>query len=161
MPRAVKLGRPPRTPTETYLLEIEQWNWAYSFGVPDPFYREKHGGEVFEEFSHLVINGSMHRPRKLLGKRAEATVFGSPGLDRAKWKDLDPRAVGSIDTFLQSGINVNIMVRIPDEKMPSCLTMLTAGQWRWISFSCTPMEQRRAAIRRFSFEHTWHFEDEG
>lgn len=152
MPHKAKLGRPPKVrPAESYLIAIEAWEWAYSIGAPDPYYREKHGGEAAEEYNSLTITGRIHRPPKLVGKRAEITVYGTQTLNRANWNDLNVKAIGDIDTFPQGGFSVNIRIDIPDERMASCLTMLAAGKWKWVLLSGTPLKQRRGEIHRVAF----------
>lgn len=65
----------------TYAIEIEDWDWSYSFGLNSP----KDDDPCFD-FRHLDILGRVLRPTKLKAQKARITLLPTPEYDHVNGK---------------------------------------------------------------------------
>ena len=76
----------------SYLVEIENWDWSYSFGINDP----KHFDDPYSEYRHLQIVGRLLRPSSVTAQTVELTLIPDVRLNEINPRDVKPHAVGSL-----------------------------------------------------------------
>ena len=54
-----------------YVVEIDNWDWGYNFGLDESRYRD----EPYREFRHLRLTGKRLRPRNVKADAVEVTLM--------------------------------------------------------------------------------------
>jgi len=119
-----KRRRKPREEIVDYVVEIDGWDWGYSFSLN----MERLRIDPYHEFRHLQIKGRLMTPRGLKTDRVEISLLPSPGLVEEKRKELTPIALGSLGLGPE-GVLGNI--GIPWDALTPILQMLIAGRFKF------------------------------
>jgi len=89
--RKAKRRRKPAEEIVDYVVEIDGWDWGYSFSLN----KERQPIDPYHEFRHLQIRGRLLRPAGLKSDRTEISLL--PSTDRGKSRSRCGRS-GSIRT---------------------------------------------------------------
>ena len=152
--RQSKKGRRSQSKAEeivTYAIEIEDWDWSYSFGLNSP----KDDDPCFD-FRHLDILGRVLRPTKLKAQKARITLLPTPEYDHGQRKDLKLLAVGSLRL---KPYELTGLLSIPADALAPILTVLGAGRLRYVVMRGAPLKHRQARLRSFSLDKTINEDD--
>lgn len=143
--RKAKRGRKPREEFVDHIVEIDGWDWGYSFSL-NP---ERQPIDPYHEFRHLQIMGRMLRPAGLKSDRTELSLLPSSDLEEERRKDLEPIALGSLGAG-PDGISGNI--GIPRDALTPILQMLIAGKFRFVLMRGTRLRHRSAKLNSLRLE---------
>jgi hypothetical protein len=72
MPKRKRRGRPVQDEPVFYVLEIEDWDWNYSFSID-----ERRDEGPYMEFCHPRLFGMAHLPMPAFIQQAFANFFGN------------------------------------------------------------------------------------
>jgi hypothetical protein len=75
-----------------YVVEIDGWDWGYSFSLNS----ERQPIDPYHEFRHILVKGRLLTPAGLKTDRAEISLLPSTDLEEDRRKDLKPIALGSL-----------------------------------------------------------------
>ena len=146
-----------RPTTEFYVVQIERWDWSFSFGVNSS---RKHFPEPYSDYRHLEVHGRLLRPKAAKAEMAGLTFLPRLDLDLAAVADLpasaEPKAVGS--AHVRAGAFQGLL-SMPHDVLASLLTALAAGQLRYVTLDGEPLFRGQAMIRRFSFQAAYDPDD--
>ncbi|MFN3327127.1 MAG: hypothetical protein ACK5AZ_26860 [Bryobacteraceae bacterium] len=146
-----------RPTTEFYVVQIERWDWSFSFGVNPS---RKHFPEPYSDYRHLEVHGRLLRPKTAKAEMAGLTFLPRLDLDLAAVADLpasaEPKAVGS--AHVRAGAFQGLL-SMPHDVLASLLTALAAGQLRYVTLDGEPLFRSQAMIRRFSFQAAFDPDD--
>ena len=146
-----------RPTTEFYVVQIERWDWSFSFGVNPS---RKHFPEPYSDYRHLEVHGRLLRPKAAKAEMAGLTFLPRLDLDLAAVADLpastEPRAVGS--AHVRAGAFQGLL-SMPHDVLASLLSALAAGQLRYVTLDGEPLFRGQATIRRFSFQSAYDPDD--
>ncbi|WP_431282965.1 hypothetical protein ACQW02_26765 [Humitalea sp. 24SJ18S-53] len=146
-----------RPTTEFYVIQIDRWDWSFSFGVNPS---RKHFPEPYSDYRHLEVHGRLLRPKAAKAEMAGLTFLPRLNLDLAAVADLpssmEPRAVGS--AHVRAGAFQGLLSMSHDVLAP-LLTALAAGQLRYVTLDGEPLFRGQATIRRFSFQSAYDPDD--
>jgi hypothetical protein len=101
--RKAKRRRKPREEFVDYVVEIDGWDWGYSFSLN----MKRQPIDPYHEFRHLQIKGRLLRPAGLKSDRAEISLLPSSDLEEERRRDFKPIALGSLGAG-PDGISGNI-----------------------------------------------------
>src|SRR5262249_27356545 len=138
--------------TVYYVVEIENWDWSYSFGLDTTRRRE----EPYMEFRHLEIKGKLLRPQNIKAEAVELTLLPDFHLKQENRSQNEPHAVGSISV---SGGMGYILLSMPVDTLDPILQMLIAGKTRYVIMRGAPLRYREALIEHYSLNTTLDDED--
>ena len=113
--RKAKRRRKPREEFVDYIVEIDGWDWGYSFSLN----LERQPIDPYHEFRHLQIMGRMLRPAGLKSDRTEISLLSSSDLEEERRKDLEPIVLGSLSAG-PDGISGNIGIQSEKAVIPGC-----------------------------------------
>ena len=135
-----------------YVVEIESWDWSYSFGLT----QTRHDDEPYMEYRHLTMKGKLLRPRKVKADAVEVTLLPDARLKEENRKQDEPRAVGSLS--LGRG-TLQALLSLPMDALDSILQMLTADKFRYVVINSDTMRYRQAAVKHYRIEANYDPED--
>jgi hypothetical protein len=145
MPRK-KQRRKPVLLFAYYHVQITGWDWNYSLSVSVPKWEDTQ----FADYRHLLIRGTLLRPRKIKAETVELTFIPERGLAELKrgHDDAHPRSVGSLniqDTRLVGYLSM------PTDALDPVLQMLIADRFKYVLLNGEAMRWRKALVRRYEF----------
>jgi hypothetical protein len=88
--RKSRPGR-PRIEFASYVLEIKEWDWSFSFGVNEMPNRDG----PYSDFRHLHLRGNLVCPNRIKAENVELTFLPDHDLNEDKRERHEPKAVGS------------------------------------------------------------------
>ncbi|MGY3396471.1 hypothetical protein ACVWW6_009062 [Bradyrhizobium sp. USDA 3311] len=144
-PAKKKRRRRPREEIVDYVVEIDGWDWGYSFSLN----MERQPIDPYHEFRHLQVKGRLLRAAGLKTDRAEISLLPSSDLEEERRKDLEPIALGSLNAT-QDAILGNI--GIPWDALTPILQMLIAGQFKFVLMRGTRFRHRSAKVNSLRLE---------
>jgi len=146
-----------RPATEFYVVQIERWDWSFSFGVNPS---RKHFPEPYSDYRHLEVHGRLLRPKAAKAEMAGLTFLPRLDLDLAAVAGLpssmEPRAIGSV--HVHAGAFQGLL-SMPHDVLASLLTALAAGQLRYVTLGGEPLFRGQAMIHRFSVQSAYDDDD--
>jgi hypothetical protein len=151
MPRR-KGKRRQRERTVYYVVQIEAWDWSYSFGLDKTRYRD----EPYMEFRHLEIKGKLLRPHRVKADSVEITLLPDVTLKKENRGRDEPRSVGSI--HLDRGL-LQALLPIPADVLDPVLQMLIAGRTQYVVIDSAPMHYRQALVKHYRIDSVYDPED--
>ncbi|WP_199751468.1 hypothetical protein [Bradyrhizobium sp. RP6] len=128
-----------------YLVEIDGWDWGYSFSLNS----ERQPIDPYHEFRHLQVKGRLRTPAGLRTDRVEISLLPSPELVEEKRKELAPIALGSL-SLGPDGVLGNI--GIPWDALTPILQMLIAGRFKFVLMRGTRFRHRSAKLNSLRLE---------
>ncbi|GAB9109801.1 hypothetical protein [Bradyrhizobium diazoefficiens] len=140
-----KRRRKPREEIVDYVVEIDGWDWGYSFSLN----MERQPIDPYHEFRHLQIAGRLMTPTGLKTDRVEISLLPSPELVEEKRKELTPIALGSL-SLGPDGVLGNI--GIPWDALTPILQMLIAGRFRFVLMRGARFRHRSAKLNSLRLE---------
>lgn len=138
---------PSGSPPTAYVVEIEKWNWSYTFGL------NAVRGELdpFMDFRHLTVLGVLVRPRRMEGEEVEFTVIPAHDLNQVeRLKHKNPLAVGTLGRNRRTKI-IQGHLSIPQDVLGPILSMLAAERLKFIVMNGTKIGRSHAMIRSYRF----------
>lgn len=146
-----------RPTTEFYVVQIERWDWSFSFGVNPS---RKHFPEPYSDYRHLEVNGRLLRPKAVKAEIASLTFLPRLDLDltavAALPGSVEPKGVGS--AHVRAGAFQGLL-SMPHDVLASLLTALAAGQLHYVTLEGEPLFRGQATLRRFSFQSAYDPDD--
>lgn len=106
-PTKKKRQRKLREEFVDYIVEIESWDWAYSFSLNT----ERRPIDPYDEFRHLQIRGRLLRPAGLKTDQVVVSLLPTLDLEKGRRKDLKPLALGALG-LRRDGIDGNITANL-------------------------------------------------
>ncbi|MBK3665079.1 hypothetical protein JJE66_28085 [Bradyrhizobium diazoefficiens] len=141
-------GGPLKVSSVCYILQIEDWNWSYSFGVNEPRYN----GRTYGDYRHIVVRAEVLLPSKLKLKARTAELTFMPDVQLAnieQKREHRPTGVGYIDVRearLTGGFSMSA------DALGPVMQMLVAGRFKYIVLDGERLRYRKARIRNYRFE---------
>lgn len=146
--------------TCTYVFEIEDWEFSYSFAV-------NHNKNIIEgpfwEHTDLKVKGKLAHPEKLKDKEIEVTIMGSRKETRVvnkpeDYDSVEPKAVG---TMTIRGKQSELLCWLPFDSFQMLCSMLNAGKIKYLMLHGQALYRGDADIRSVSFQEHFSSEDIG
>jgi hypothetical protein len=128
-----------------YVVEIDGWDWGYSFSLNS----ERQPIDPYHEFRHILVKGRLLTPAGLKTDRAEISLLPSTDLEEDRRKDLKPIALGSL-SVTEDAILGNI--GIPWDALTPVLQMLIAGRFKFVLMRGTRFRRRTARLNSLRLE---------
>ena len=150
-PKAKGRKKPEVPALLSYVLEIEDWNWDYSFGVDEL----KHEGP-YREFRHLSLFGRLLQPEALYIEHSEFTFMPNPGHDFCHRESHQPKTVGHIHLYQKT---LRATAWMPQDALPPVLTMLAAKQLRYANLTGEKLRYRKAPILSYRLQRRWDVDE--
>jgi hypothetical protein len=147
MPRR-KSKRRRRELNVYYVVEIDNWDWSYSFGLDESRYRD----EPYREFRHLTLTGKLLRPGNLKADEVEITLMPDARLKEETRKRDEPRAVGSL---ISSRGHLQVLLPFPSEALEPILQTLIAGKLHYVTIDGSPLHYRQGLVKHFRLESSY------
>jgi hypothetical protein len=144
----------PEESVSCYILQIEDWDWSYSFGANDPRYEER----PYRDYRHLVVRAKVLLPSKLKGKTETAELTFMPHVLKSDLEKREhrPLSVGYIDlreAKLTGGFSMAA------DAIGPVMQVLLAGRLKYIVLDGETVRYRKARIRHYRFEPRIELED--
>ncbi|QAU48864.1 hypothetical protein [Bradyrhizobium guangzhouense] len=140
-----KRRRKPREEIVDYVVEIDGWDWGYSFSLN----MERQPIDPYHEFRHLQIKGRLLTPTGLKTDRAEISLLPSSDLEEERRKELTPIALGSLSLGPDCVLG---NIGIPWDALTPILQMLIAGRFRFVLMRGTRFRHRSAKLNSLRLE---------
>jgi hypothetical protein len=144
----------------TYVIEISEWDFSYSFSV-------NHMRDIIEgpfwEHTNLEVKGKVTHPEKLAGKEIKVTIMGNRNDTRIMNKPEDyhsfePKAVGTITI---RGKQSELLCWVPFDAFHMLCSMINAGKIKYLVLSGQALYHGAADIRSLRFQSHYGSEDVG
>jgi hypothetical protein len=148
-PRRKRRVRKARAETISYIVEIKDWNWEFSFGVNTMKDRD----DPYSDFRHLELHGTLLRPSKVKADEVEVTFLPGRRLNEAERKRDQPQSVGSF--HLHHG-RMHFLIPMPADALPAVLAMMIAGRIRYVEMNGERPRYRQGRIRSYRLERDYN-----
>ena len=136
--------RKPLTPY-CYVVEIDGWDWSFSFGVN----RSRIRDDPYMDFRHLEVTGPLLAPKKVKADRAELCIIPKLDLNQVARQADQPLAVGSLDLH---GGRLHGYLSMPLDTLESVLRMLDTGKLRFVVMDGEHLRYRKALIHHYRLQ---------
>ena len=143
--RKKRARRKPRAENIYYVVEVDEWDWSFWFGVsnmPD-------WSGPYDDYRHLDFKGRMLRPTKLKGEAVSLHFLPTRELNEGNREKIKSVSIGTMNT--RRG-QMDAVLSMPADVLPSLLTMATAEQLRYIVMQGEKPRYGRAMLLSFRFE---------
>jgi hypothetical protein len=129
-----------------YVLEIDRWEWDYSFGVSWSAFRR-----IYEvtDYPHLNVYGTVISPATLSGRKIELTLI--PDRRGAERYRETPEWIG---TLYRAGRGKDLagVFPLPADMLSPILAVLLADRLHYASLEGEVMSRGNAGIRRYRIQ---------
>jgi len=151
---ATRKRRTRRRQDETvyYVIEIERWDWGYSFGVNNIRTIE----DPYLEFRHLEIEGKLLRPGAVKVERAGLVLMPDKRLNEENRARNTPKVVGSLN--LHKGM-LQGLLSMPSDALGPVLQMLIAGRLDFAVLEGTRLHYRHGTVKHLRLDGTFDEDD--
>jgi hypothetical protein len=102
-PATKKRRRPPSKEFVYYIVEIQDWDWGYSFSLNT----ERDPIDPYHEFRHLQIEGRMLWPAGLKTDCVEVSLLPTLDLEGVARKELKPIALGALHAIRTGSMGIS------------------------------------------------------
>lgn len=143
--RVRKRRRKPRQEPVDYVVQIEAWDWSFSFGVN----WSKHFDDPYMDFRHLQLTGRLFHPKTIKAEKAEVTLMPDARLNEARRQQNKPTGVGSLN--LHQG-TLSALLSMPQDALDSVLQMLVADRFKYIIMIGDPLRYRQGMVKDYRLE---------
>lgn len=131
-----------------YDIKITAWSWGYHFGLN---HRQEEGDSYWES-KHIRIEGHLIGDVGLKYSSGEFTLIPNCNYDRDQRIGAPrPRHVGTIYAY---GGTLRGLFDVPNEAVPSLVSVLAANQFRYMLIRGSSLFRRKANVWGYSLE-TW------
>jgi hypothetical protein len=141
-----------------FIFEVQSWEPEYWVSVN----HERHGGRPYSEHVGIDINGSCVLPRKLSDRSASFHLVGERNYFNPDFygqePDWRPRCVGELDLRPGRG---SFYSQLPHDAMPSLLSGLAAGSFRYILLWGPPLRWGKPRCTSIDLRRSVFLEDYG
>ncbi|MDH2356786.1 hypothetical protein QCM80_40160 [Bradyrhizobium sp. SSUT112] len=146
-PKAIRKTprRAQREEVVDYIVEIDGWDWGYSFSLN----AERRPIDPYHEFRHLQVRGRLLQPTGLKTDRVELSLLPSPELVTDQRKAFEPVALGTLD--VRAGMICG-NIGIPWDALTPMLQMLIAARFKIILMRGIRFRHRSAKLRSLRLE---------
>lgn len=143
--RKKRTRRRSRVEPVYYVVEIQEWDWSFWFGVSN---MPEHNGP-YDDYRHLVLFGKLLRPSKVKAESVELSFLPNQHLNEGQREHDQPRAIGhlSLHRGAMSGV-----FSMPADALPSLLVMATAERLRYVVMQGEKLHYGQASVKSFRFE---------
>lgn len=152
LPNAATKVRPKhrKRPDEpiTYDIQIDEWDWSYSFGVT---HKRRQGEGPYDDFRHLHLKGTLLRPPHIKSKNVAVIIIPDPALDPAQ-RSRNPRT--AIGTMSAGRGELGALLSMPADGLTNLLVMLTASKFRFLSLEGTKLHYGQGTVTYLRFDMT-------
>lgn len=124
------------------VFEIVSWNWSFSFGIN----RSRIRDDLYMDFPHIEISGSLFAPKKVKADRAELCIIPRPNLNHAARQSNQPAAVGSPGLY---GRKLRGYISTPMDTLESIPRTLHAGKLRSVVMNGDHLRYRKGLLHGF------------
>ena len=128
-----------------YIVRIEDWDWALSFGLGTL----KWSDEAYMDHRHLEIEGTLLHPTNAKTNRAHLTLIPRRDCHLEKREGDVPRAVASLD--VHHGV-MHGLLTMPLDALCPLISALIAERLRYVMMHGSRLRYRQALIRSYRFE---------
>ena len=131
-----------------YVVEIDNWDWGYNFGLDESRYRD----EPYREFRHLRLTGKLLRPRNVKADAVEVTLMPDAKLKEESRKRDEPRSVGAL---ISSRGQLQVLLPFPSDALEPVLQTLIANKLRYVTINGSPLHYRQGLVKSFSLDSNY------
>ncbi|QOZ24128.1 hypothetical protein [Bradyrhizobium sp. CCBAU 51753] len=148
-------GSKPAIASACYIVQIDDWDWSYSFGVNEDRYDKR----PYSDYRHMVVLGKVLLPTKLKRKAeaVELTFMPDTGPSYSDQKEeRRPLSVGYVDVRdgrVTGGFTMAI------DALDLVMRMLLAARFKYLILDGEAMRYRKARIRHYRFETKVNLEE--
>lgn len=150
--RVRKRRRAPRQEPIYYVVQIEAWDWSFSFGIN----RSKLFDDPYMDYRHLQLTGRLLRPKKIKADKADITILPNIYLNEDRRQQQKPTAVGSLN--LDKGTLTGLL-SMPQDALDAVVQMLVAGRVKYIIMTGDPLRYRQGKVQSYRLERELHEDD--
>lgn len=136
----------------SYVIGIEDWEWALSFGIDSTKYREG----PYMDFRHLHLRGKLIVPSRIKAETVQAVLMPRRIADDDRYEAPEPKSVGSVS--LHRG-RFEALLSMPSDALAPVLQMLIAEKFRFIDLHGHRLRYGSAIIRSYRLEMNIDEED--
>ena len=130
----------------SYVMAIEDWDWALNFSSAT----SRFDRGVYSDYRHLHLRGPLLIPSRLKIASADVFLMPAPIADAEAWTGEKPESVGGVETL--RGGRFEALLTMPLDALPSVLSMLIAGKFKFIDMHGERLFRRRARIHGYRLE---------
>ena len=142
-----------RQETLHYVMEIQDWDWSFIFGV-SPFKDKREG--PYSDYRHLELRGRLLRPARVKATTVEIAFLPDAALNETARKGETPQSAGSF--HLHRGA-LQFILPMPADALPSVLAMMIAGRFRFVVIEGDRPMRGEGRVRMYRLAAT-HDEDD-
>ncbi|KRD72069.1 hypothetical protein ASE60_22700 [Ensifer sp. Root278] len=143
--RKKRTRRRKRVDPVYYIVEVQEWDWSFWFGVSNM--PERYG--PYDDYRHLVFCGKLLRPSKVKAESVELSFLPNQHLNEGQRERDQPLSIGHLSVHRRSMSGV---LSMPADALPSLLTMATAGRLRYVVMQGEKLHYGQASLKSFRFE---------
>jgi len=136
----------------SYVVEIAEWDWSYSFGLE----AMRHAVDPYSEFRHLEISGRILVPRGVKASSAELTFIPSDRYKEENRQEAKPLAVGSLHVYNDI---LHGLLSMPTDGLDPVLQMLIARKMRYVFMNGEALRYRKALVRHYQITTKYDEDD--
>jgi len=138
--------------TISYIGEIKDWDWSFSFGIN----RTKHFPEPYLDFRHLKLSCNLLGRDTLKTDAMELTLIPDAHLNLGTTSAEKPTIVGSLQFYND---RLQGILSTPADALGLIVQTLNAGRLRYASLQGTRLHYRQGFVHSYRLE-MWMDEEE-
>ena len=150
--RGRKRRRKPRQEPVYYIVQIEAWDWSFSFGVN----WSKHFSDPYMDFRHLLFTGRLLHPKAIKAEKAEITLMPDVRLNEDHRQQHKPMHVGSLN--LHQG-TLTALLSMPQDALDTVMQMLTTDRFKYFIMTGDPLRYRQGIVKSYRLERELNKDD--
>ena len=129
----------------SYLIQIREWEWGFSFGVGNRRFNDG----PYMDFRHLHLRGKLIVPSGIKTETVEVILMPNSLQTNGRYDIAEPSSVGSVS--ISSG-RFEALLTMPCDALVPVLQMLIAERFRFIDLRGGRMRYRSAKIKSYRLE---------
>lgn len=136
----------------TYLIEIDDWSWRYSFSA----HGDRFTGDSHTEFRHLHMTGKLLHPEEMKGGLAELILMPDKRHNEGARSAAPIPSVGVLNVLADC---VSVWLDLPDDALASVISALGAGAIKYASLRGEKPRYRKAHIHDYALDRSYDKDD--
>jgi hypothetical protein len=136
----------------TYLVEIESWDWGYSFSS----HGDRHSGDPYTEFRQLEITGSLLQPKGIKADGVKLFLLPDKQYNQENRQDLPSLSVGSLQ--LNDG-TLHVVLSMPDDVLAPIISALGVDALRYATIRGSKLRYRKGLVHDYGLDRTYEEDD--
>ena len=142
----------------SYVIEIRDWEFSYSFALP---WRKNAIEEPYWEFTDIKVKGKLVHPEKFVDREIDVTVMTDRWKTRVLTKpddcrQFEPKAVGGLTI---RGKESNFLGSVPFDAFQMLCSMMNAGKIKYLVLDGQSLYRGDTDIRSMRFQEHFGPED--